>query len=353
MKFLYAYLTSRCNARCFFCYSWRNPRPKNLDLQTFEAALDRFKPEWVIFLGGEPLLLALRGSKPSLMEFISMAREFGCKVAVQTNGILLDKVPEIFEIVDEVTVSTEYVSTAKNRAVGRWPKESGMTIEKLADLASSYSNLSLTSVYLGDNLDSILLMTEWSLINGRSYLIKTDKLVTEPREDESEEDYWGRLSDYRTSVHALYRSVLAMHKAYGVNPFDSPVFMEEPSWVVFLAVQHGVKAGKVKAGCSAGRGVLALREDGLITPCPLAYCLNHILGTVRGELREFDPASITGAKSRSNATCRDCIYSKIYGCTGCAACGPGACAATCPMFTPAEKDITAGAKEKLSEIEVG
>ena len=81
-------LTSRCNARCSYCY---NPARRTDELDTskvlalIDKAVHEIAPYHMSFSGGEPLL------RPDLPKLVRHAKEKALKVTVVTNGLLLNK----------------------------------------------------------------------------------------------------------------------------------------------------------------------------------------------------------------------------------------------------------------------
>lgn len=81
------YTTYRCNARCGFCDIWEQPSPLISvdDARRNLADLRRLGVRVVDFTGGEPLL------HPHLPELLRIARDFGLRTSVTTNGLLYPK----------------------------------------------------------------------------------------------------------------------------------------------------------------------------------------------------------------------------------------------------------------------
>jgi len=86
---LYIEPTTKCNLKCLFCIRniWGDPL-EHMSLQTFEKIRESIPDlpnlDQVVFGGfGEPL------SHPRILEMIESMREFGLKVSLSTNGVLL------------------------------------------------------------------------------------------------------------------------------------------------------------------------------------------------------------------------------------------------------------------------
>jgi organic radical activating enzyme len=80
-------VNSRCNIRCRACYhhkaGWTKPVPEIL--AELDVLVDRQNPQTVSLAGGEPTL------HPELPDIVSAIRKRGLRVALITNGVLLDE----------------------------------------------------------------------------------------------------------------------------------------------------------------------------------------------------------------------------------------------------------------------
>ena len=113
-------LTEKCNLRCSYCYYKKSQEERCAEMsdEVREAAL-RFALDKTIefkqnalaltFFGGEPLLCfdAIRKSVDFLKENVQRRRselpeDFGVKLAINTNGTLLNK--EILEYLDRENI---------------------------------------------------------------------------------------------------------------------------------------------------------------------------------------------------------------------------------------------------------
>ncbi|MDP3731669.1 MAG: radical SAM protein [Candidatus Omnitrophota bacterium] len=82
-------ITARCNLRCWHCYYSSGDRSslKELKLEearNFVADLSALKVHTLLFSGGEPLL------KPDIFALAKFAKDKGIKVALSTNGTLIN-----------------------------------------------------------------------------------------------------------------------------------------------------------------------------------------------------------------------------------------------------------------------
>lgn len=105
--------SQRCNARCGFCYHWREKNHPELTLSETTRVLDEAWEMGARFLylsGGEPLL------HPELSEILRHAGTRGYRISVTTNGSLLaEKVSDLKPWVHGVTVSLDHVGEEHSR----------------------------------------------------------------------------------------------------------------------------------------------------------------------------------------------------------------------------------------------
>ncbi len=313
---VFAHLTMRCNAKCGFCFQTRDT-DVCLSIKTLESWLELLKPKHLVFLGGEPTLLALPNSKPSLMEYVKTAKSYDCKLTLETNGKLLVYEPQIMEplydIFDYVSISLDYLTPRVNMEVGRWDRD---ILQQLMNIASERHNVSFTSVYLGGNLGDILMLAEWSILNDKPYLVKCDKSMGVNMGS----------GDAIRNITILYRYLYMLLKTYNLNPYKSNVMVEEPQWITYLNLQTGYNAS---TGCSAGSKIFSILPNGALTPCPLGAMFYYIIAkSPEYEIQNIKTLNITG--------CSSCIYHIRYGCTGCPAFSGGS-AKICPLYKPAQQ----------------
>jgi len=97
-------LTS-CNLNCDFCYLWREPNGKTLDIVSSKKLIDEASQlfNWILFGGGDPLI------HPDILELVLHAKNKKLKVEFQTNAKLINReiVPELFKIIDNLGLSID------------------------------------------------------------------------------------------------------------------------------------------------------------------------------------------------------------------------------------------------------
>lgn len=104
------YITYNCNLRCSFCYvkeklsqKRKGISNKKIDQIVKYIASNEKKRDWVVFFGGEPLLV------PQIIDkFIKKLRNTKIRFAMYTNGLLLNKIPkEILKKIEVILVSAD------------------------------------------------------------------------------------------------------------------------------------------------------------------------------------------------------------------------------------------------------
>jgi putative peptide-modifying radical SAM enzyme len=104
------YITYNCNLRCSFCYVKEELSQKKKSISDKKIvqiskyiADNEKKGDWVVFFGGEPLLV------PQIIDkFIKELRNTNIRFAAYTNGLMLDQFPEeIIKKVDAILVSAD------------------------------------------------------------------------------------------------------------------------------------------------------------------------------------------------------------------------------------------------------
>lgn len=108
--------STRCNARCPFCYHWQEETGPELTLPEIERVLDEAYAmgcRFLYFSGGEPTLY------PHTESALAHARRLGYRVSLTTNGSLLQKrLPSLAPYLDGITVSLDYADETHDRVRG-------------------------------------------------------------------------------------------------------------------------------------------------------------------------------------------------------------------------------------------
>jgi len=102
-RFAAVFFTSGCNFACGFCHNatLMGRRQKGLSWETLEAAIAKFKREWIngiVITGGEPTCCN------DLVELIQFFKGMGLAVKLDTNGSNPDRLEECLPLVDYVAM---------------------------------------------------------------------------------------------------------------------------------------------------------------------------------------------------------------------------------------------------------
>lgn len=108
--------SERCNARCPFCYHWREAGAGELELHEILRVLDEARALGCRFLylsGGEPTL------HPHRIEILAAARGLGYESSMTTNGSrLAEELPRLAPLLGAVTVSLDRLGEEQDRLRG-------------------------------------------------------------------------------------------------------------------------------------------------------------------------------------------------------------------------------------------
>lgn len=156
---LYFRVNQHCNARCFMCDFWKNPRMEAAEEQLDRTLEQEGNLRLIRFTGGEPLLCE------KLERYIEKCHQRGIRTSVITNGILLQKRLDrlVKSGLDQIVVSVDGSTPAihdKLRGVkGLWEKIDGA----LARIASEYPQLHtrVNTVASEQNLMDLQNMAHW------------------------------------------------------------------------------------------------------------------------------------------------------------------------------------------------
>lgn len=156
------YLTHACNLRCSHCYlAAGDPLRGELSVENWLTVLDKIGgmgAKFVYLLGGEPMLLMEKG----LITIIRHARDVGLRVAMSTNGTLLDEqAAERLKHagIDQVQVSVDGPSPEINDAI-RGPGSFNAAIRAAKSLRDAGVPFSLSCVVTHSNASLVSDMIE-------------------------------------------------------------------------------------------------------------------------------------------------------------------------------------------------
>ena len=305
-------LTESCNSRCRYCYEksmkefdnqldkkfkfdFSAPNSSNIDVKKLSSFLEKDREAVLIFYGGEPLL-----EIEKIKEIIDNINP-KIKLRMQTNGILLDKLPKAYmNKIGKILVSIDGTKqrTDFNRGKGTYDKlisnlklikKQGYNGEIIARMVVSqeYPDIFEQVKYLIENKDFPFKSIHWQLDAGfykfdfnkekfEKFTIQYNNSITKLI------DYW--IEDMKNNKRVL--------KLY---PF-------------LAIIDSMLKNEKTKLRCGAGHSGYAVSTNGKIIACPIMNCIvdfeaGNINNSNHKGLKKFD---VSG-------DCLKCNYKNICG----------------------------------------
>lgn len=310
--------TARCNLRCIHCHA-RGGEPSKNELSTNEAkdmlnSLAQI-PEFrtFVFAGGEPLV------REDLFELIAYARKIGFNVFGATNGTLIT--PEVAARLREnnvgLVIGLDATDARAHNRIRGVPGAYERVIEGIENslaenlyvhlnLVASKINISYVPKILsyGDEIGVVSDFVYRFMCSGRGEYI-SDTAELSPAEFENLID----------TIYQCQRRISSI-----IVPVATPQY-----WAYLLYRNNIVSGPLLKlaqysfGGCVAGKGMLYIKPQGEVWPCPF---LEIPLGNVRGtSLQEIWQRSkvLEQLRNRENlkGECLKCAYREI--CGGCRA----------------------------------
>ncbi len=332
-------LTDDCNLACRYCrgridftegedngdleIDWDLPADLSCDREELVRFLSRDPCPVLTFYGGEPLLR---------LDLISdiMARAPFCRFMIQTNGLLLDRVPEeIATRLSTILVSLDgpEALTDFNRGEGVYQRVvanltrlrqmgytgeliARMTVTEQTDIREAVHHL---SVHCQHRFHSI----HWQ-IDANFY-----------------PDY--HLRDFRTWAESSYNPGIRVLSREWVDQMERTGHV--PRWYPFLDPVEDWLLGRGPSPLRCGSGVtnFSILTDGHIVPCPIMVGMQEYY---LGHIRDADPASLHPVLPGEPCTTCEiayfcggrCLYSNIV----------------CP-WPPGGRDVVCGTVRNLRE----
>ncbi len=110
-------ITTRCNQKCAYCHGFRNiPELSFEENKEVLMKLIRAGVNYITFSGGEALLY------PNIVDLLKIARQYGVKSKLITNGSLIannEKMREALDYLDTITLSLDTINDDINEQMGR------------------------------------------------------------------------------------------------------------------------------------------------------------------------------------------------------------------------------------------
>lgn len=310
--------TARCNLRCIHCHARGGEALENeLTTEAAKNLLDDLSqiPEFrtFVFAGGEPLV------REDLFELIPYAKDLGFNVFAATNGTLIT--PEVAAELRKYGVGLVIgIDATDSRAHNRIRGVPGAYERVIAgienslaedlyvhlNLVASNINFSYVSKILsyGDEIGAVSDFVYRFMPSGRGEYI-TDKAELSA-------------AIFENLIETIYQS------QQKVRSIIVPV--ATPEYWAYLLYRRNIKSGPLLriaeysfGGCVAGKGMLYVKPEGDVWPCPF---LEIPLGNVKtASLVEIwnDSSVLKELRNRDNlkGECGRCIYKEV--CGGCRA----------------------------------
>jgi len=305
-------ITARCNLNCIHCHV--SPVESRTELSTSEgkalltqlAAVEEFR--MVAFTGGEPLM------RMDLFELLNHSRELGFSNTIATNGTLIDG--DVAAELRDAGVSIAAVSLDGDRDTHDGIRGEGAydgAIAGMEALVDAGIVLHVNITLMRNNLEQFeSLMADVEDLGAGIVLVY--QLVPTGRGRGIRHSILGRDGNMdlcRLLLKAQRGSTAIVETVAG------------PQYWAFLLRRAGISGGvalsmaeKVFHGCSAGRGMVYIKPNGDVIPCPF---LPINCGSLRD--REFieiwnESEVLDDLRARRlKGACGRCEYSQV--CGGC------------------------------------
>lgn len=277
LRHLTVEVTKRCNARCSFCFYWKEPRRK--ELEDYGPLVKHFNPLVVTLSGGEPLM------REDIVTVVSRIRRADPPVylGMVTNAALLSvaRAEALRRAgLNQLAISLDYSGPRHDRVralPGLYEKISAI-LPELARLG--FDSVTLNTVIKEDNLNSIPQILDLAAHSGvmvgfSAYCgLKTGRrdLMVSPEK-------MGRLRD----VVALIK---ARKKTHAITRTSDYYLDHVPGYFA----EGGIP------GCRAGISWIQVTPEGEIAPC-------SELPVAARDYRSYDPGKVKPVE------CSACWYS--------------------------------------------
>lgn len=307
-------MTSRCNLQCIHCHAFGGVEsPTELTTAEGKAVIDQVAASAIrtfVFSGGEPLL------REDLFELIAYAHARRLKVFLATNGTLITE--EVAKRLNQfkvgVVIGLDGMSPATHDAIRGVHGAYDAVMAGIANCVAEGLYLHLNIVASRRNIGEIERLLGYGARLGiYSYFIYL--FVPLGRGEQVRDD----ALDSRERAALLE---LLLLKQREMNAILIPVAM--PEYWAYALHQRGIRHGRLirlvgqfLGGCLAGKGMVYLKPNGDVWPCPF---LPIPAGNMRHEplhriVDRLVTSTVHGAQGDRN--CTRCAYTPV--CGGCKA----------------------------------
>ncbi len=303
------FVTSRCNARCPFCFYWQDRHSKQDELSLDEIEkVSRSLGDllWLLFSGGE---IYLRKDLPQIVDAF-YRNNHPVIITLPTNGLAPDLIlPRTEEILSRSANSTVVVKVSldglgeKHDSVRNTPgsfEKAMETWEGLRRLCERYQNLQIgiNTVFCRENQDDMDEIIDF--VNGLPGCeTHTISMVRGNPADGSYKRI--DLDKYRRAVDRLETDLKgARPKMYH---FTLARLKSAQDLVQRRLIYETLRQGRRQLPCYAGRITAVMNEVGGVFPCEI---LSDLMGNVRDNgydlMRVFRSAEADAVRARINKT---------------------------------------------------
>ena len=244
-------VTNRCNLRCSYC---NTPflDPHDLPLDRVEVIFQRLRAmgaQRLGLVGGEPL------ARKDIAEMIAMAKRMGFYVSVNTNLVLYDRKPEVFDEVDLVFTSLDGDADVHTRNRGEGSYDGVLeAIAALVDRGKPVIAITVVTEHNLDQADGLLRQAE-----GLGFTLHFQPQCTDT--DIVRGEIPGDLTNER--LRRFWAELLELKKAGRPIASSSHYLAVQSRWRDFRVSAYHDPAHR----CAAGRGFLYVDPQGRAYPC--------------------------------------------------------------------------------------
>ncbi|MFH0906201.1 MAG: TIGR04084 family radical SAM/SPASM domain-containing protein [archaeon] len=269
--------------------------------------LKKDKDPWIIFYGGEPLLSA------SLIEKIVSKINFPIRYAIQTNGILLDKInSKTLNKFDTILVSIDGDKKTTNYFRGKDTYEKIMQNIKLI----------LKNNYKGKIIARMTLMERASLYNQTKYLLKNKDYCFKEIHFQLNANFYPdyELRDFKKWSKQYLKDFYKLTN-FWINEIkkNKNIIRIYPLIGItnrLLEIEENKIDNIFTLPCGSGHSNYSIQSDGKIIPCPVMIGMkNYYLGEIKDakikNLKKINCKDSCLSCSHYNVCGGRCLYSNI------------------------------------------
>lgn len=277
-------VTGACNLRCIHCHaSSAKPATDELDLAEGRRFIDQLREadefRMLVYSGGEPLV------RPDVFELMEHSRKRGFVNVIATNATLIDEAMarDLRKVgVAGAAVSLDSCDADIHNRIRRSPEAFDLAVRGMRNVRKAGMLLQVNTTAMEYNFDTLRDLIDLANDAGSSIMLMY-QLVPVGRGGEIGE------ATLDTATNEKLLRYLAEEQGH-ISTIVEPV--AGPQYWPFLMEREGrtnarwmKAASRVFHGCAAGRGLVYIKPNGDVWPCPFV----EVSG---GNLRESDFVTI-------------------------------------------------------------